>query len=67
MPDTLPPEAPYLPFGEVNVVKRTRFQKIVARTMTANASTIPHVTISAPAWPSGRRRNGQNLMPGAHF
>lgn len=44
MSDPLPPEAPFLPFGEVEVVKRTRFQKIVARTMAANASAIPHVT-----------------------
>lgn len=40
----MPPEAPFLSFGEVEVVKRTRFQKIVARTMSANATTIPHVT-----------------------
>lgn len=44
MSDALPPEAPFVPFGEVEVVARTRFQKIVARTMAANASTIPHVT-----------------------
>jgi len=44
MADALPPEAPFLPFGEVETVKRSRFQKIVARTMAANASTIPHVT-----------------------
>ena len=44
MSDTLPPEAQFLPFGEVEVVKRTRFQKIVARTMSNNAFTIPHVT-----------------------
>lgn len=39
-----PPEAPYLSFGEVELAPRTRFQKIVARTMSANAATIPHVT-----------------------
>jgi pyruvate dehydrogenase E2 component (dihydrolipoamide acetyltransferase) len=44
MTDATPPEAQFLPFGAVEVVKRTRFQKIVARTMSANASTIPHVT-----------------------
>jgi pyruvate dehydrogenase E2 component (dihydrolipoamide acetyltransferase) len=43
MSDT-PPEAPFLPFGAVELVKRTRIQKIVARTMASNASTIPHVT-----------------------
>src|SRR5258707_14210689 len=44
MSDTPPPEAPFLPFGEVEGVKRTKFQKIVARTMSANAASIPHVT-----------------------
>lgn len=44
MSDALPPEAPFQPFGEVEVLKRTRIQKIMARTMAANASTIPHVT-----------------------
>jgi pyruvate dehydrogenase E2 component (dihydrolipoamide acetyltransferase) len=38
------PAAPFLAFGTVEIVKRTRFQKIVARTMSANASSIPHVT-----------------------
>jgi pyruvate dehydrogenase E2 component (dihydrolipoamide acetyltransferase) len=44
MSDALPPEAQFVPFGEVEVVKRTRIQKIVARTMANNAATIPHVT-----------------------
>jgi pyruvate dehydrogenase E2 component (dihydrolipoamide acetyltransferase) len=43
MSDTSP-EAPFLGFGAVEIVKRTRFQKIVARTMAANTSSIPHVT-----------------------
>lgn len=30
-------------FGPIESVKRTRFQKIVAKTLSANASTIPHV------------------------
>jgi pyruvate dehydrogenase E2 component (dihydrolipoamide acetyltransferase) len=38
------PEAFFQQYGEVESVKRTRFQKIVARTMAANASSIPHVT-----------------------
>lgn len=38
------PEAYFAQFGEVETVKRTRFQKIVAKTMVTNASTIPHVT-----------------------
>lgn len=44
MSEALPPETPFLPFGEVEVVKRSRFQKIVARTMASNWSSIPHVT-----------------------
>jgi pyruvate dehydrogenase E2 component (dihydrolipoamide acetyltransferase) len=44
MSEALPPEAPFLPFGDVEVVKRTRFQKIVARTMANNWTSIPHVT-----------------------
>ena len=31
-------------FGEVESIARSRFQKIVARTMVANATSIPHVT-----------------------
>jgi pyruvate dehydrogenase E2 component (dihydrolipoamide acetyltransferase) len=31
-------------FGAVESVERTRFQKIVAKTMASNATTIPHVT-----------------------
>ena len=38
------PEAYFAQFGEIETVKRTRFQKIVAKTMVTNASTIPHVT-----------------------
>jgi len=44
MSEAQPPEAPFLPFGEVEVVKRSRFQKIVARTMSGNWTSIPHVT-----------------------
>lgn len=38
------PEAWFAQFGEVERAPRSRFQKIVARTMSVNASTIPHVT-----------------------
>ena len=38
------PEAYFAQFGEVEPVARTRFQKIVAKTMTSNATSIPHVT-----------------------
>jgi pyruvate dehydrogenase E2 component (dihydrolipoamide acetyltransferase) len=44
MTETPSPEAPYARFGEVETRPRTRFQKIVARTMAANAGSIPHVT-----------------------
>jgi len=44
MPVLEAPEAPFLPFGAVETVKRTRIEKIVARVMSNNASTIPHVT-----------------------
>lgn len=38
------PDAPFRRFGQTEVQARTRFQKIVARTMSANAASIPHVT-----------------------
>lgn len=34
----------FSPFGDTEVVPRTRFQKIVGRTMHNNVSNIPHVT-----------------------
>ena len=44
MPDIADPTAPFAPFGPVETAPRTRFQKIVAKVMVANASGIPHVT-----------------------
>ncbi|PXA82845.1 dihydrolipoamide acetyltransferase [Nostoc sp. 3335mG] len=44
MPDIADPTALFAPFGPVETVPRTRFQKIVAKVMVANASSIPHVT-----------------------
>src|SRR4051794_14524745 len=48
MSDTAPadtaPDAPFRRFGETEVAPRTRFQKVVARTMVDNATRIPHVT-----------------------
>lgn len=38
------PEAYFASFGEIESVNRTRFQKVVAKTMVTNATTIPHVT-----------------------
>ena len=43
MSDPNDPVSWFAQFGEVEPVKRTRFQKIVAKTMTANVSSIPHV------------------------
>lgn len=37
-------EAYFAQFGTIETVARTRFQKIVAKTMAANAASIPHVT-----------------------
>lgn len=37
-------EAYFSAFGPIESVERTRFQKIVAKTMATNASSIPHVT-----------------------
>lgn len=37
-------EAWFAQFGEIETAPRSRFQKIVAKTMAANAATIPHVT-----------------------
>lgn len=44
MTETIDPTAAFSPFGDTELVKRTRFQKIVANIMVANASSIPHVT-----------------------
>lgn len=44
MSDTMDPAAPFAAYGETETAQRSRFQKIVARTLTANASNIPHVT-----------------------
>jgi pyruvate dehydrogenase E2 component (dihydrolipoamide acetyltransferase) len=44
MTETVAPEAPFQRFGPVEAEPRTRFQKVVARTMAANWQTIPHVT-----------------------
>jgi len=58
-------EAYFAQFGEVTAVKRTRFQKIVAKTMTANASTIPHVTHHDDADVTGLEAYRQALPPEA--
>jgi pyruvate dehydrogenase E2 component (dihydrolipoamide acetyltransferase) len=44
MPDPIDPAAAFAVFGPVRTEPRTRFEKIVARTMVANATAIPHVT-----------------------
>ena len=57
------PEAPFLAFGAVEIVKRTRFQKIVARTMAANASSIPHVTHHDEVDVTGLEAHRRSLPP----
>jgi pyruvate dehydrogenase E2 component (dihydrolipoamide acetyltransferase) len=44
MSETPDAAAPFARFGAVETTARSRFQKIVARTMVANATSIPHVT-----------------------
>lgn len=44
MSDIHPSAAPFAPFGETEIEKRTRIQKFVAKTMASNANNIPHVT-----------------------
>ncbi|HYP62656.1 MAG TPA: 2-oxo acid dehydrogenase subunit E2 [Acidocella sp.] len=58
------PEAYFAQFGEIETVKRTRFQKIVAKTMTANASTIPHVTHQDDADVTGLMAYRETMAPG---
>ena len=58
------PEAYFAQFGEVETVKRTRFQKIVAKTMTTNASTIPHVTHQDDADVTGLMAYRESMAPG---
>jgi pyruvate dehydrogenase E2 component (dihydrolipoyllysine-residue acetyltransferase) len=62
MSDTSP-DAPFLAFGTVEIVKRTRFQKIVARTLSANASSIPHVTHHDEADVTGLEAYRRSLPP----
>jgi len=44
MTTEMTPDAYFASFGEIEVTKRTRFQKIVAKAMLSSSSTIPHVT-----------------------
>ena len=44
MTDTIDYTAPFAAYGQVETAPRSRLQKIVASTMRANASAIPHVT-----------------------
>jgi pyruvate dehydrogenase E2 component (dihydrolipoamide acetyltransferase) len=59
------PEAYFAQFGEIEAVKRTRFQKIVAKTMVNNASTIPHVTHQDDADVTGLEAYRKSLGPHA--
>jgi pyruvate dehydrogenase E2 component (dihydrolipoamide acetyltransferase) len=44
MNDIAAADSPFGRFGDVETVARTRFQKVVARAMSASIATIPHVT-----------------------
>ena len=65
MDDTPDHAAPFAPFGATEVIDRTRFQKVVARTMSANAATIPHVTHCDDIDVTGLERHRQALAPEA--
>lgn len=59
------PETYFASFGTIESVKRTRFQKVVAKTMVTNATTIPHVThcddLDVTCWSNGARRRASRL------
>ena len=61
------PEAWFSQFGEIEAVPRTRFQKVVAKTMTANAATIPHVTHHDDVDVTGLEAHRRGLAPEAKF
>lgn len=65
MSDATDPAAPFAHFGPVETVPRTRFQKIVARTMVANASAIPHVTHHDDVDVTGLEAYRKSLDPAA--
>ena len=64
MPDAIDPAAPFAPYGETETVRRTRFQKIVARTMSANAAAIPHVTHHDMVDVTALEAHRQGMLPG---
>lgn len=56
--------AQFAPYGDTEVAARTRFQKIVAKTMSSNASTIPHVTHHDDVDVTGLELHRASLAPG---
>ncbi len=61
------PEAWFSQFGEIETVPRTRFQKVVAKTMAANAATIPHVTHHDDVDVTGLEAVRRSAAPDARF
>ena len=57
--------APFAPFGATQTAERTRFQKVVAKTMSANAATIPHVTHCDDVDVTGLERHRKAMDPAA--
>jgi pyruvate dehydrogenase E2 component (dihydrolipoamide acetyltransferase) len=58
------PEAYFAQFGDVEAIARTRFQKIVAKTMAANAGSIPHVTHHDEVDVTGLEAHRRGAAPG---
>ena len=56
---------PFAAYGETETQARTRFQKIVAKTMSANASTIPHVTHCDDVDVTGLEKYRRAMAPAA--
>lgn len=54
-------------FGEIDVAPVSRFQKVVAKTMATNASTIPHVTHHDMVDVSALEKHRQSLTKAERF
>jgi len=61
------PEAYFAQFGEIEAQPRTRFQKVVAKTMATNATTIPHVTHHDEVDVTGLETYRRSVAPEAKF
>ncbi|MDO6414496.1 2-oxo acid dehydrogenase subunit E2 [Sphingomonas sp. BIUV-7] len=65
MPEAFDPLDPFASFGQTQTVKLSRFQKLVGRTLSANASQIPHVTHHDEVDVTDLESNRASLAPGA--